>query len=99
MKMFVERFRDYIDEYIWFPGIPGLPEQPFNAQESLHFLNAMADRKFDLVLQMQGNGLIVNPFVELFGSRFTAGFYRKEDYQPGPLFIQYPEEFRKYTVI
>jgi ADP-heptose:LPS heptosyltransferase len=91
MKTFAARFHNYIDEFVWFPGFPGLPEQPFSPQESLRFLNDMAGRKFDLVLQMQGNGSIVNPLMELFGSRYTAGFYRKEDYSPGRLFMPYPE--------
>src|ERR1044072_7863775 len=50
----------------------------------------MAQRQFDLALQMQGNGKIVNPMIELFGATFCAGFFMKDDYRPdSPYFLQY----------
>jgi ADP-heptose:LPS heptosyltransferase len=92
MKMLPERFPEYFDEFILFPGYPGLPEQPWNAERTTGFLLMMAQRKFDLALQMQGNGTIVNPMVELFGATFTAGFFVKNDYRPdSQLFLEYPE--------
>jgi ADP-heptose:LPS heptosyltransferase len=92
MKMFVERFSMYLNEFILFPGYPGLPEQPVHPEATTGFLCDMVKRKFDLALQMQGNGSIVNPVVELFGARFTAGFCTNKDYCPqGPLFMVYPE--------
>jgi ADP-heptose:LPS heptosyltransferase len=92
MKMFVERFPDYFDEFIWFPGYPGLPEQELNPKATALFLQQVIDRKFDLALQMQGNGSIVNPMVELFGATYTAGFFKKNDYSPNEeFFLEYPE--------
>lgn len=89
-QQLVTRFPHYFDELIVFPGFPGLPEQPLNVQQTLAFLQHTAAQQFDLALQMQGNGSIVNPMVTLFNAKHTAGFYRTEDYYPGNLFIKYP---------
>ncbi len=85
------RFPDYFDAFIAFPGYPGLPEQEVFPEKITTFLQEIQQQKFDLVLQMQGNGSIVNPLVELFGAFYTAGFYREEDYRPSSLFLKYPE--------
>ena len=85
------RFPDYFDDFIAFPGYPGLPEQEIDPQKITVFLQEVQVQNFDLALQMQGNGSIVNPMVELLGAFYTAGFYREEDYRPNPLFLKYPE--------
>ena len=91
-ESFVKRFDRYFDDFKHFPGFPGLPEQGFNAAGTLSFLQEMNDQQFDLVLQMQGNGSIVNPLLELMGSKITAGFYRLEDYCPdSTLYLPYPQ--------
>lgn len=90
-KDFVHRFPNYFNGLIKFPGYPGLPEQPYDKVEIVNFIELMQKQKFDLILQMQGNGNIVNPLMELLGSHYTAGFYREKDYIPGGgLFIPYP---------
>jgi ADP-heptose:LPS heptosyltransferase len=92
MKMLPERFPDYFDEFILFPGYPGLPEQPWNPESTAEFLLKMTQRKFDLALQMQGNGTVVNPMIELFGASYTAGFFVENDYRPdSPFFVEYPD--------
>jgi ADP-heptose:LPS heptosyltransferase len=100
MKMLVERFPNYFDEFIWFPGFPGLPEQKLDPWATADFLKRVTEQKFDLALQMQGNGSIVNPMVELFGAKYTAGYYTEKDYCPDrELFMIYPEgisEIRKH---
>ncbi len=89
---FVNRFNQYIQEFKWFPGFPGLPEQPFKADETLRFLHEMNEEKFDLILQMQGNGAIVNPLIPLMGSTISAGFCKADDYCPDTnLYLLYPE--------
>src|SRR5215471_5209254 len=57
---FTERFNKYIDRFIHFPGYPGLPEQVYSPEAWRSFGEIMAQENFDLVLQMQGNGTIVN---------------------------------------
>jgi ADP-heptose:LPS heptosyltransferase len=90
-KSLVDRFRGYIHSFKHFPGYPGLPEQKTDAKAFSKFLSEIQDEEFDLVLQMQGNGSIVNPMVELFGAKFTAGFCLQDDYCPDEnLFLRYP---------
>ena len=91
-KMLAERFPYYFDRFIHFPGYPGLPEQESNVTAFPRFLKSMQEEQFDLVLQMQGNGSVVNPMVALMNGRYTAGFWREEDYCPDPrYFLAYPE--------
>jgi ADP-heptose:LPS heptosyltransferase len=88
---FVERFHAYIDRFIHFPGCEGLPEQPYNRIQLEDFIHQMQRENFDLVLQMQGNGTIVNLLLCLFNAEHLAGFYNDESYMASELFMQYPE--------
>jgi ADP-heptose:LPS heptosyltransferase len=89
---FTERFDCYFDGFIWFPGYPGLPEQELNVAAFTGFLNEVQQRKFDLAIQLQGNGSVVNPMVELFGAQLTAGYFIKGHYTPNiDYFMKYPE--------
>lgn len=87
---FVKRFSKYFDRCIYFSGYPGLPEQPFDEEAFAFFLNQVQQEKFDLVLQMQGNGTIVNPLLMEFGARYVAGFHNKDSRVNSPLFMEYP---------
>lgn len=90
-EQLMQRFPMYFDAIEPFPGYPGLPEQPYSVQDMPHFLARMQTERFDLALQMQGNGTLVNPLIELFGATYTAGFYTETSYRPpGDLFIPYP---------
>lgn len=92
-KAFAERFNQYYDDFMWFPGYPGLPEQNVEPVMFALFLDQVQGRNFDLALQMQGNGTIVNAMVELFGAHYTAGFYQPGDYVPNQkYFMSYPDE-------
>lgn len=89
---FVKRFCNYFDNFIWFPGYPGLPEQALNPVEFTSFLSKVQEQKYDLAIQMQGNGTIVNPMVGLFSARLTAGYFKKDDYAPNyDYFMEYPD--------
>ncbi|HVS94631.1 MAG TPA: glycosyltransferase family 9 protein [Mucilaginibacter sp.] len=91
-KWLTERFDNYFDRFIHFPGFPGLPEQIFDAAKFADFLPVIQREEFDLVLQMQGNGSVVNPMVELFGAKYTAGFCIQGHYAPeNGLFMPYPD--------
>ncbi|HSL76446.1 MAG TPA: glycosyltransferase family 9 protein [Candidatus Limnocylindrales bacterium] len=70
----VRRFPAYLDELIEFPGFPGIPEVPVDPRRTTAFLAAMQERRFDLVVQLQGNGLVINEFAALLAARRLAGF-------------------------
>ncbi len=70
----VDRFPDYLDELIEFPGYPGIPEVAVDPGRTVAFMSAMQARRFDLVVQLQGNGLVINEFAALLGARQMAGF-------------------------
>lgn len=90
-KSFTERFNQYFNDFLHFPGYPALPEQPFDPRATVEFLQQIQAQRYDLVLQMQGNGSIVNPLMELFGTKYTAGFYKAADYAPNKdYFMEYP---------
>ena len=90
-KSLEDRFPNYIHSFKHFPGYPGLPEQTIDPKAFTQFLKEVQDENFDLVLQMQGNGSIVNSIVELFGGKYTAGFCLRDDYCPDKnLFVEYP---------
>lgn len=91
-ESFVKRFSAYFDRFVHFPGYPGLPEQAVTPQKTVAFMQAAQDEQYDLVLQMQGNGSVVNPMVALLGAAHTAGFCLENDYAPEKdLFLLYPE--------
>ncbi|WP_256007327.1 glycosyltransferase family 9 protein [Pedobacter deserti] len=90
----IARFPAYIDEFMDFPGYPGLPEQPFDDVNFKHFLLATRARHFDLLLQMQGSGSIVNNLLATFGAKQLAGFCEQE---PGTSanFLLYPDSIHE----
>ncbi|MFD2569850.1 glycosyltransferase family 9 protein [Spirosoma soli] len=92
---FVTRYSDYFNEFILFPGWPGLPEQPLDVAQSVTFLQEMQARQWDLMFQMQGNGTLVNAMLTLCGAKAVVGFHPAhypERFFPNPeLFAPYPE--------
>jgi ADP-heptose:LPS heptosyltransferase len=90
MKVFVERYPKYLDNFLHFPGYPSLPEQTVTVGQVWSFVKRQQEHPFDLLLQMQGTGKTLNPFMELWGADKLAGFYVKGNYKPGSLFCVYP---------
>ncbi len=68
-----------VDQYISFPGYPGLAEQFFNPAHAMRFFHRMQRARFDLAVQLQGSGVYSNPFTLMLGAQFTAGFVRPGD--------------------
>jgi ADP-heptose:LPS heptosyltransferase len=92
-KEFVRRFHTYLDEWIEFPGFPGLPEREAQVDRFPHFLSLVQGKKFDLALQMQGSGNLSNSIVQLLGAHNSAGFCLKDHYCPAPgHFLEYPQD-------
>lgn len=76
----VKRFPNYFDSFVEFPGWPGLPEIPWEAERSVAFLKKMQERKFDLVFQMQGNGILTNSMCLLWDGKFTVGLRKSSEF-------------------
>jgi ADP-heptose:LPS heptosyltransferase len=91
-RQFVSRFHPYLDEFIEFPGYPGLPERSYAPEAILQFLVEMQARSFDLALQMQGNGHYANALLALWDARMIAGFYVPGEFCPDARsFAPYPD--------
>ncbi|MBV8883894.1 MAG: glycosyltransferase family 9 protein, partial [Chroococcidiopsidaceae cyanobacterium CP_BM_RX_35] len=90
-QSFVERFSQYLDRFLEFPGYPGIPEvAPPIRQLPACFANFQKEG-FDLALQMHGSGIVSNSFTALLGARVNAGFYLPGQYCPDPKrFLPYP---------
>jgi ADP-heptose:LPS heptosyltransferase len=85
-----------IDDFIEFPGWPGLPERPLAAPPVvLGFLQQLRARQFDLAVQLHGSGRVVNPLVAAFGARMTAGFHPPGGWRPdadAARYLDWPDE-------
>jgi ADP-heptose:LPS heptosyltransferase len=92
-RAFAARYRHYFDGFREFPGYPGLPEQEPRLDELPDFLAAVRGERFDLIVQMQGDGTITNPLTALFGGRRHAGYFRPGQFCPDrERFLPYPED-------
>lgn len=79
----LERYPQYLDELLVFPGDPAFPEQPVRRHALPGFYQAMRARAFDLVLQMHGSGQQSNGIVRDMAPAQWAGFV-PEDAQAEP---------------
>jgi ADP-heptose:LPS heptosyltransferase len=92
-REFVARFPMYFDDFLEFPGFPGLPERVFDVVNFPDFLKTVHHRRFDLALQMHGSGSFVNPLTVMFNARRSAGFYLPGEYCPdAETYLPYPED-------
>lgn len=88
---FVKRFDKYFDRFLHFPGYTGLPEQPFDEGAYQTFLQTIRKENFDLLLQMQGNGTIVNEMLLQWNAKRVTGFCNDESFVNSELFMPYPD--------
>jgi ADP-heptose:LPS heptosyltransferase len=70
----VKRFPRYLDELIEFPGFPGIPEVRLDPRRTITFLSSMQRRPFDIAVQLQGDGSVIDEFAVLLGAKRVAGF-------------------------
>lgn len=90
---FAHRFSQYVDDFVAFPGAPGLPEGEAPAAAIEAFYRQMRAREFDLALQLHGDGRLTNAIVQEFGARQQAGFYPAKESAPRDgAFMPYPDD-------
>jgi len=90
---FARRYRQYVDDFVAFPGHPAFPEQPVREHELEAFYGAMRARDFDLALQMHGSGQVSNRIVGEFGAKAVAGCVAPGSASVDPTsFMAYPEQ-------
>jgi len=89
---FVRRM-PYVDDFMAFPGYPGLPEQPLDFARLEAFLANARARHFDLAIQLHGNGTLTNPLIAMLGAERCAGFFPPGHPCPDPAtFLPWPED-------
>ena len=81
---FVKRFSKYLNNLVVFPGIPAFPEQPAHVNAIPNFLSEAQRQRFDLAIQMHGDGSLSNPLLVLFAAERNAGFHVPGAYCPDP---------------
>ncbi|WP_425495323.1 glycosyltransferase family 9 protein [Pandoraea captiosa] len=82
-ESFAARFKEYIDDFLPFPGAPGLPEQNTDAERLHAFERQCQDRHFDLAVQLHGSGGYSNAVVSRMGADRCVGFVPPPDRLPG----------------
>lgn len=77
-KELVERFSKYLNEFIEFPGFCGLPEREFDSNRFQIFVHKMHKRKFDLAIQLHGDGSVSNDFMNHLDARILVGYCKSD---------------------
>jgi ADP-heptose:LPS heptosyltransferase len=92
-RSLVARYNHLVDEFIPFPGFPGIPEETLDVSRLPAFFAAMQARRFNLAIQLHGNGSLMNPFAVMLGAGRVAGYYAPGAYCPDPaLFLESNED-------
>jgi ADP-heptose:LPS heptosyltransferase len=86
------RFHTYVDEFIPFPGFPGLKDREPDVLAFPGFLERVQARRFDMAIQLHGSGWLTNSIVALFGAAVTAGVFAPGQPIPDGAFISDPDD-------
>lgn len=73
MAAVVRRAGHWVDELVPFPGADGIPERPPDGTLDA-WCAAMAERRFDLALQVYGDNPVANEVTARTGARLVGGF-------------------------
>lgn len=92
-REFSERFDSYVDEFIEFPGWPGLPEQEADVHKAETLAERISRRSFDVAIQLHGSGTIANQVIARWNTVRAAGFYVPGQHCPDrDTFLPYPTQ-------
>ncbi|HEX8988763.1 MAG TPA: glycosyltransferase family 9 protein [Rhodocyclaceae bacterium] len=89
---FVSRM-PYIDDFIEFPGFPGMPERTPDLAAWPAYLAEVRKRDFDLAIQMHGCGVLTNALVAAMQASRSAGFFLPGREGPQPeIAVPWPQD-------
>lgn len=83
-RNFVQRFSRYFNDFLQFPGWPGLPEQDPDVEKIINFLRDIRKEGLISSLTMQGNEDITNSMCMLWGGDKVCGLRTQKGYAPHP---------------
>lgn len=88
---FVRRM-PYVDDFIEFPGFPGMPERAPDLAAWPAYLAEVRRRGFDLAIQMHGCGVLTNALMAALMVPHSAGFFVPGQEGPHPeVAVPWPE--------
>lgn len=72
----VARYPALVDRFLAFPGLPGVPEYPFERSALTSWLGERErEAGFDLAIQLHGSGSVTNVFTGLLAAEQTLGYH------------------------
>jgi ADP-heptose:LPS heptosyltransferase len=80
----IARYGHLIDDFLAFPGFPGIPEEVLDVTRLPDFFATALGQRFDLAIQLHGNGSLMNPFTVMLGAQRSAGYHARSAYCPDP---------------
>ncbi len=93
---FSTRFGKYIDNFIEFPGYPGLFEGNVDWEGLRKFVPSIEKERFDLLFQMHGEGTILYPLIKSLKAKQTVSFYKRgKDKKIFDVNVPFPENIHE----
>ncbi|MEW6169230.1 MAG: glycosyltransferase family 9 protein [Pseudomonadota bacterium] len=89
-RAFVDRFGLLVDAFVEYPFGEALPAPGSAEMEA--FLAPLRARRFDLALQMHGDGSRSNAIVGALGARMHGGFHPPDTPAPGPWYLPWQDD-------
>jgi ADP-heptose:LPS heptosyltransferase len=88
----VFRFPELVDEFLDFPGHPGLPDRPAGSEAAWHrFVAEARSRRFDVAVQLYGARPAANDVTASLGAVVAGGFVSPGSWPADPAtHIEYP---------
>lgn len=68
-----------VDRLVCFLGYPGVPEVAYSSERSAAFFVEARDARYDIAIQMHGDGKLSNGFIAELGAGLTVDYRRLDD--------------------
>ncbi len=90
-QTFVQRFHQYLDRLVIFPGYPGLKEGGGSPDDMTRFIAEQRAYSYDLLIQMHGSGKTSNALLGELKGKYAVGYYEAEKTNDLQLALPYPQ--------